>query len=577
MAIVGTAECPFMHQEVTLTYRCPACRAPALRATAVRIPLAQLSIPALAQAFLEAATSPGPACRCGDRVGSVLQAASLSFQFPHTAERLQLDADIDQGAVRGVRFARATADGTAQQLGTHLDEEKMLEAFGRPLSVRAAWDFFLQRTVRTHEGQIMTFPGFAMVTAPPGPRMAVVLQSNAELARMVVGEDALVVPLQEVDQLAARPAGTYHEWLSPQIARAVEQKEIGAAVIVRPGAVMHRFGAALEERGLRWHRAGLGRIRVEGHGLFFVVPDPEWLLGDIRMRGLSIEEAAAIRAALVDAELRGMDAHRQRLGEAFSGWGLHPESPGPETGGRNACYLRVRHPKGNSFSVNLATIWRRAQDPAVFAAHVDQLRGILAQTPERLDRCACGRPAYITKKWKPLSWVRRAEAAGGPLLRQPALGHAAVFARDCAFHSMYVADTQASGGPAMRELERRFQRDVARHAFSLDFVFETDNQGIAAVGVWGRNVASVALHPALVAGALAAAALPWRGPIRFRAATTNVLALSPGTSDRPLQAAAERAARAAAAGGDPGDGLAADGQVELADPMGQFERLRPAA
>ncbi len=220
MAIVGTAESPFMHQEVTLTYCCPACRAPALRTTAVRIPLAQLSIPALAQAFLAAADSPGPACRCGSRTGTVLQAASLPFQFPHAAERLQLDADIEAGAVRQVRYARVIPEGIPQALGTQLDEEKMLEAFGRPLSVRAAWDFFLRRTVRTREGQIMTFPGFAMVTAAPGPRTAAVLQSNAELARMVVGEDALVVPLHEVDQLAARPPGTYHEWLSPEMARA---------------------------------------------------------------------------------------------------------------------------------------------------------------------------------------------------------------------------------------------------------------------------------------------------------------------------------------------------------------------
>ncbi len=579
MPIIGTPESPFDHQEAILAYQCPGCGRRGLRTTAVRIPLAQLSIEALGRGLAAAAAQMALSCDCGrPKSGGVLQAAALTYQFLHGTDRLRLEATIEEGSIREIRHAKVRADGATEELGSQLDEEGMLLAFGRPLSVRSAWDFFLRRTLDRREGQIMTFPGFAMATAPPGPRMAAALQSNAELARMAVGEDALVAPLRDVDAMAARPEGTYHDWLSPAMAHAVTNGEVSGAVIVRPGAVIDRFGVALKALGLEWKHAGLSRLRVDGHGVFFIVGNIDWLLWDITIRGYSIDETAAIKAGVVDAELRGMEAHCRKLVAAFPGWSVVVDEEVEATKARDSCYARVRHPDGNAFWVNLGTMWRKAQDGAAFAAHVEQIRGVLERTPEQLDRCACGRPAYLTKKWKPREWLTRAEAGGRPLLSLPALGHVAIFARDCTFHSMYLADTRANGGPSVSELEQRVRQDLPRHNFAMECTLLRRDETVEAVAFWGSNIASVALDPALLAGVLESVGLRWTGRVTFRAATTNALAVAPSDASRALQAAVEVAARAAAQSmGDPGEPLEGEGEVELGLPAGRFERLRPAA
>jgi hypothetical protein len=579
MPLIGTPDALFDHQEATLVYRCDACGRRGLRSVAVRIPLTQLSLPALRLGLEASAAEPPVPCGCGQpRAGNRLQAATLNYQFLQGRVCLRLDAKLREGIVVGMRYAKVTVDGVAHPLGERLDEEQMLLAFGRPLSLRAAWDFFLRRTLETHEGQVLTFPGFAMVTAPPGRRMAAALQSNAELARMAVGEDALVVPLTEVDQLAARPDYTYHTWLSAEMAQAVAKGEVAAAVVVRPGAVIHRFGAALTTLKLRWHHVSLMRLRVDGFGVFYQVPDLDWLTWDITMRGYSIDEVAAIKAALVEAELRGMEAHRARLAAALPGWQVAVEEHPHRRRRGDDCLARVQHPNGNTFWVNLATMWRKGRDPEAFTAHVEQLRGVLERKPERLDRCACGRPAYVTKKWKSHEWLKRAEASGPRLLQQPALGQAAVYARDCPYHSMYLADTGSSGGPSQAQLEQRFQSDLARHVFAMDFALERRGDRVDAIALWGSNIASVGLDAGLVAGLLASVGLDWRGIVCFRAASTNALALGRPRATAALLAASERAVRAAVDHlGDAGDLLDVQGELELAAPAGRFERLRRAA
>lgn len=577
MPITGTPEAPFDHQDANLAYRCPHCGREERRTVSVRIPLAQLSIAALQAGLYGAAGQPGPRCPCAPgQSGQVLQAATLEYQFLQGGDALQLEGEVREGKLGGVRYWKVSSHGDRQDLGASLDEEGMLLAFGRPLSVRAAWDFFLRRTLQRREGQIMTFPGFALATAPPGARMAAVLQSNAELARMTVGEDALVVALREVDELAALPEGSYHEWLSARMAQVVARGEVGAALIVRPGAVVDRFGLALAVHGIRWRRVGLTRIRVERDGVFLMITSWEWFTWDILMRGFSIDETAAIRAALADAELRGMEAHRQRLVGEFPGWQVSVDERVDAGKARDCCYLRIRHPSGHAFWVNVSTMWRKAQDPAAFAAHVEQIRGILERRPEQLDRCACGRPAYVTKKWKPLEWLTRAQRSGTRLISEPSLGHAAVFARDCAYHSMYLAE--ATRGLSIDQLEARFEEDLNRHVFSADFELVSSPQSVPAVALWGTNIASIALHPGLVAGVLASVGLEWEGRARFRAATTNAIALAARVAEARLLAAAELAARRAAQRmGDPGDALGIEGDVELGTPAGRFERLRPAA
>ncbi len=577
MPITGTPEAPFDHQAAHLSYRCPHCGREERRTVSVRIPLAQLSLAALQGGLQGAAGQTGPPCPCGGgEATGALQAASLEYRFLQGTDSLRLEADVRKGKVYTVRHVKVSSLGKRQDLGAPLDEEGMLLAFGRPLSVRAAWDFFLRRTLERREGQIMTFPGFAMATAPPGPRMAAILQSNAELARMTVGEDALVVALREVDELAVLPEGSYHEWLSPRMAQAAARGQVGAVVVVRPGAVVDRFGLALAPYEIRWKHAGLTRIRVDRDGLFFIIASSEWLTWDILMRGFSIDETAAIRAALADAELRGMDAHRQRLMDEFSGWQVAVDERVDASKARDCCYLRIRHPGGHAFWVNLSTMWRKAQDPAAFVAHVEQIRGILERRPEQLDRCACGRPAYVTKKWKPLEWLTRAQRSGTRLISEPSLGHAAVFARDCAYHSMYLAD--ATEGLSIDQLEQRFEEDLNRHVFTADYELVSGSPSVPAVALWGTNIASIALHPALVAGVLASMGLGWEGRVRFRAASTNAIALAAGAAEGRLLAAAELAARRAAQRmGDPGDALGIEADVELGVPAGRFERLRPAA
>jgi hypothetical protein len=143
---------------------------------------------------------------------------------------------------------------------------------------------------------------------------------------------------------------------------------------------------------------------------------------------------------------------------------------------------------------------------------------------------------------------------------------------------MYLADTGASGGPSQAELERRFQSDLARHVFSLDFALECRGESVDAIALWGSNVASVGLDAGLVAGLLASVGLDWQGVVCFRAASTNALALGRPQASAALLAAAERAVRAAVDHlGDAGDPLDVQGELELTAPAGRFDRLRRAA
>lgn len=191
-------------------YPCAACEVAPIMITAVPAPIHQVTLDFLDESFADAALlAPQVACpECGGML-EVRQAALLITPDEPECPTLALVGDIDEGEITAREWrllagrvervdGRPTPialDG-ATTLGEDIDEERLQQAWGRPLDVRHAW--------RALIGQAMGDEGAVGEVMAPGLVVALI---RAEVDLQAIDEESIIAAAERTGGALAAVIG----------------------------------------------------------------------------------------------------------------------------------------------------------------------------------------------------------------------------------------------------------------------------------------------------------------------------------------------------------------------------------
>ena len=191
--------------------------------------------------------------------------------------------------------------------------------------------------------------------------------------------------------------------------------------------------------------------------------------------------------------------------------------------------LRVRYPSGELVELSLDEVMASPEGAE------RSLRFRLGPESTSLETCRCGAPAHLAVKVRGASWLSDLPAGRAErLARRSVPEPLQVLVRECSDHMVYLdwSDLERAG-VAREDLESLLERDLDRTGGRFQVLALADLKHWAVAFV-GRDAASLACYPGLLAGVCEAASLGIPERVEVAVPDVNLLVASQSDTPEPL-------------------------------------------
>lgn len=433
-----------------------------------------------------AAVVHGALCRCGAALPfGALQAAVYCQYFPWPGVDLQIRVIRAEDGRLLESWSRTESGGSPQLLPGEPSGDILREHLGRRYTLAAEWAPLLEEADRSGELRAAPAGGLTWLLALPPGRPGDIARAVQEALAPARDWEARVLHLRDLPE--------HFRTGIPAVDGRIASGALGSAAVVDAGGLRARV---------------LSELRNEG---ISVDPDeerPDLLhLQDLRL-GASLDLAEELSHAVAAgrypedvvalAVRRARTAMRNVQRAVAEVERLTPKGTKLALDARSHV-LRVSLPAQEPVELDLRRLLGPTGDDEGLERHV---RYLLAPEVPRLDLCRCGEPAHLAVRLRSPEWLAGRE---GRLATVPGESPPHVYVRECPYHVRYLDWEALDGMGVPREgLERLRYRDLDRTGTSLRAVRLVGKAPFGILFV-GEEAASLASHPALVAGACEAA------------------------------------------------------------------------
>jgi len=429
------------------------------------------------------------------------------------------------------------------------------EILGRRDSLCSLWLDLLARASRSGQAEAAPAGELTWLVALPGGEPETTAHRLQDLLGPLRGWTTRSVSIVG-ENSEAKPS--LRSWAGEFSAR-LEGGGVGALALVDWPAYVERVRQALDREGMVHEPDGQcpERLLLHEHHSWAALDLAGALEEGIRI-GLHPEEVAVGAVRRARRTLHQVRAAAD-LAETLVPQG-HVEV---EPRRRRLC---VRHPGGQLVELSLDTVLASPEGPERY------LRFHLGPESPSLETCRCGAPAHLAVKVRGAAWLAalptgRAER----LARLPIQGPVQVLVRECPDHLVYLDWSDLDrDGVAREDLESLLERDLDRTGGRFQVLALADPTHWAVAFV-GRDAASLACHPGLLAGVCEAASLGIPESVEVAAPDVNLLLA--GQPDIPAPVLArlgERALQRLKEGPGAGGQVGWTAHLERGAPRGRF-------
>jgi hypothetical protein len=475
----------------------------------------------LAARRLVAASSRQVPCRCGGMLAQTsLQHAMFArfLDWPGVDLRIELQRWPDGRLVES--WSLNEPAGASRSLPGRPSVEALHGVLGRRDSLSSLWLELLARASRSGQAEAAPAGELTWLVALPGGVPEATAHRLEELLAPIRGWTTRSVSIVGEN---SEVNSSFRTWAGEFSARLEGGRMGGLALVDWPGYV-ERVRQALGAEGLvhepddqcperlllhehhSWAALDLARTLEEG--IRIGLHPEEVAVGSVRRARHTLHEvraAADLAEKLVPQGEVEVEPRRRRL-----------------------C---VRHPGGDLVELSLDAVLASPEGAE------RSLRFHLGPESTSLETCRCGAPAHLAVKVRGASWLSGLPAGRAQsLARRSIPGPAQVLVRECPDHLVYLdwSDLERHG-VAREDLESLLERDLDRTGgcFQVLALADTTHWAVAFVG---RDAASLACHPGLLAGVCEAASLGIPERVEVAAPDVNLLVAGQPGIPAPLLA-----------------------------------------
>jgi len=496
------------------------------------------------------------ACPCGAMLSQKLLQHAMFARFlawPGVDVRVEVERWPDGRLVES--WSLNEPAGLARFLPGKPSVGLLQEVLGRRDSLCSLWLDLLARASRSGQAEAAPAGELAwLVVLPEGEPEATADRLRSLLAPLR-GWTTRSIPIVG-EKSDGKPS--FRAWAGAFSAR-LEGGRLGAVTLVDWPGYVERVRQALRTEGLV-HESDpqcSERLLLHEHHSWAAMDLASTLEEGVRI-GLHPEEVAVGAVRHARRTLHQVRAAAD-LAEALVPQG-HVEV---EPGRRRLC---VRQPGGDLVELSLDAVLAAPEGPERY------LRFHLGPESPSLETCRCGEPAHLAVKVRGKAWFAALPAGRAErLARRPTQTPAQVFVRECPDHLVYLdwSDLER-GGVAREDLENLLERDLDRTGGRFHVLALADPTHWAVAFV-GRDAASLACHPGLLAGVCEAASLGIPESVEVAAPDVNLLLAGRPDIPAPLLARlGERALQRLKEGPGAGGALGWISRLERSAPRGRF-------